>query len=104
MLGRMAAVEAELVFAEELRMFLAPGRRGDGRARVTCDGTSTLGHVVESLGVPLPEVGELRVNGEPVPTAKRLSSGQVATVIAVRRPQPLPTARFVLDVHLGTLA
>jgi uncharacterized protein with PIN domain len=105
MLGRMAPVEAELVFAEELRMFLAPGRRrGSGRARVTCDGTSTLGHVVELLGVPLPEVGELSVNGEPVPTAKRLSGGQVATVAAVRRPQPLPAARFVLDVHLGTLA
>jgi uncharacterized protein len=104
MLGRMAAEEAELVFAEELRMFLAPGHRGDGRARVTCDGTSTLGHVVESLGVPLPEVGELSVNGEPVPAASRVSGGQVLAVAAVRRPQPLPTARLVLDVHLGTLA
>jgi uncharacterized protein len=104
MLGRMAAEEAELVFAEELRMFLAPGHRGDGRARVICDGTSTLGHVVESLGVPLPEVGELSVDEVPVPAASRLSGGQVLAVAAVRRPQPLPAARFVLDVHLGTLA
>jgi uncharacterized protein len=104
MLESMARGEAELVFAEELRMFLAPGRRGDGRARVTCDGTSTLGHVVETIGVPLPEVGELSVDGEPATTAKRLSGGQVVAVAAVRRPQPLPAARFVLDVHLGTLA
>jgi uncharacterized protein len=104
MLGRMAGGEAELVFAAELRMFLAPGHRGDGRARVTCDGTSTLGHVVESLGVPLPEVGELSVGGQPATAASRLSGGEAVAVAAVRRPQPLPAPRFVLDVHLGTLA
>ena len=106
----MAGEEAELVFAAELRLFLAPGHRGDGRARVRCDGTSTLGHVVESLGVPLPEVGALRVDGEPATAACRLpaGSGAVAEIAAVRRPQRLahrrPAARFVLDVHLGTLA
>jgi uncharacterized protein with PIN domain len=52
----------------------------------------------------LPEVGDLTVDGEPASTACRLSGGQVAEVAAVRRPQPLPAARFVLDVHLGTLA
>jgi uncharacterized protein with PIN domain len=36
--------------------------------------------------------------------ASRLAGGQVVAVAAVRRPQPLPTPRFVLDVHLGTLA
>jgi hypothetical protein len=48
----MGPPEAELRFAGELRMFLAPRHRS-GRALVTCDGTSTLGHVIESLGVPL---------------------------------------------------
>jgi uncharacterized protein with PIN domain len=99
----MAGQEADLQFADELLMFLAPRHRS-GRAQVTCDGTSTLGHVIESLGVPLPEVGGLAVDGNPAGAACRLSGGQVAEVAAIRRPQPLPAARFVLDVHLGTLA
>jgi len=99
----MAGPEAELRFARELLLFLAPRHR-TGLARVTCDGTSTLGHVIESLGVPLPEVGEPRVDGKPATTACRLAGGQVADVVAMPRPQPLPAPRFVLDVHLGTLA
>jgi uncharacterized protein with PIN domain len=95
--------EAEVRFAAALRVFLAPRHRG-GRVRVVCDGTSTLGHVVESLGVPLPEVGELAVNGRPAIASFRLGGGDVADVGAVRRPQPLPSPRFLLDVHLGTLA
>jgi hypothetical protein len=60
--------------------------------------------VVESLGVPLPEVGDLAVNGEPVAPSYRPGAGDVVDVRAVRRPQRPGTARFVLDVHLGTLA
>jgi len=99
----MGRPEAEVRFAAELRLFLAPRHRG-GRVRVACDGTSSLGHVVESLGVPLPEVGHLAFNGQPVPPARRLGGGDVADAGPVRRPQRLPSARFVLDVHLGTLA
>ncbi len=72
--------------------------------RVAHDGTSSLGHVVESLGVPLPEVGRLAVNGQAVTPAHRPAHGDAAQVGGVRRPQPLASARFVLDVHLGTLA
>ena len=90
-------------FAAELRMFLAPRHRG-GRVRVACDGVSSLGHVVESLGVPLTEIGGLAVNGAPVTPGYRLAGGDAAEAGAVSRPQPLPTARFILDVHLGTLA
>jgi uncharacterized protein with PIN domain len=99
----MTRPEAEVRFAPELRMFLAPRHRG-GRVRVTCDGVSSLGHVVESLGVPLTEVGGLAVNGAPVTSGYRLAGGDAAEARAVGRPQPLPAARFVLDVHLGTLA
>jgi uncharacterized protein len=99
----MAGQEAVLLFADELRMFLGLRHRA-GLARVTCDGTSTLGHVIESLGVPLPEVGRLMINAQQATAASRLRGGQVAEVAAMGRPQPLPAARFVLDVHLGTLA
>jgi uncharacterized protein with PIN domain len=99
----VAEREADVRFAAELRFFLAPRRR-DGQLRVACDGVSSLGHVVESLGVPLPEVGSLVVNGAPVMAAYRLGAGDVAEVGAVGRPQRVPSARFILDVHLGTLA
>ena len=99
----MGRPEAEVRFAAELRMFLAPRYRA-GQVRVTCDGVSSLGPVVESLGVPLPEVGRLMVNGAPATSAYRLGGGDVAEAAAVDRPQRLPTARFILDVHLGTLA
>jgi len=95
--------EAEVRFAAGLRFFLA-ARHRDGQVRVACDGVSSLGHVVESLGVPLPEVGRLVVNGAPVMPSCRLAAGDVAEAAAVGRPQRLPSARFILDVHLGTLA
>jgi len=99
----MTGPEAEVRFAAELRMFLAPRHRR-GLVRVACDGVSSLGHVVESLGVPLTEVGGLAVNGAAVIPGYRLAGGDVAEAGEVERPQPLPTARFILDVHLGALA
>jgi len=95
--------ELELAVAPALRLFLAPRHR-DGLVRVRCDGTSTLGHLVESLGVPLPEVGRLVVDGQPVAPGYRPAGGERAAAEAVARPQRLPAARFLLDVHLGALA
>jgi uncharacterized protein len=99
----MNEAQALVVVAAELRLFLRPGSRG-GPVRVAVDGTSSLGHVVESLGVPLTEVGRLLVDGEPALPGYRPGRGDVVTVDPVRRPQHLERARFVLDVHLGTLA
>jgi hypothetical protein len=96
---------ARIAFAAELRLFLAaPNRRGEVAVRL--DGTSSLGHVVESLGVPLPEVGALTVNGRRVEPSYRPRDGERVGVAPVRRPQPLPATppRFILDVHLGALA
>ena len=92
-----------MIVPAELRLFLRHGRRG-AAVPVAVNGTSSLGHLVESLGVPRTEVGRLLVNGDPVTAGYRPGPGDVVTVGAVRRPQPLPSARFVLDVHLGTLA
>lgn len=85
--------------------FLMPVRlRGDGVAEVDPSSTDTLGHVVQSVGVPLPEVGLLRREGEVVAAAERAGSG-VVDVLPVPRPQPLGgPPRLLLDVHLGALA
>ncbi len=47
--GRPAALVS---VAAELRLFLKPAHR-TGPVLVGCDGVSSLGHVVQSLGVPL---------------------------------------------------
>ncbi|MFD3525197.1 Mut7-C RNAse domain-containing protein [Streptomyces sp. NPDC058653] len=101
----MNGPEIHLTFAPELHVFVPAGRRG-GRTAVATDGSSTLGHVVESLGVPLTEAGQLLVDGVPVATSHIPSAGESVEVRAVVRPQRVPGAplRFLLDVHLGTLA
>ncbi|WP_128433393.1 Mut7-C RNAse domain-containing protein [Streptomyces cyaneus] len=102
----MNGPEIRVEFAPELRLFLPNGRRAGGAAQVSTDGVSTLGHVVESLGVPLTEVGALVVDGREVPVAHIPAPGESVTVRPVQRPQRVPGAplRFLLDVHLGTLA
>ncbi|RKS08695.1 hypothetical protein DFP74_4414 [Nocardiopsis sp. Huas11] len=94
-----------LRFAPELRFFLLPRERGE-RVRVRHDTTSTLGHVIESLGVPRTEIGPLRADGDQVTTAHRPTDGQSIEIDAPARPQrtPFDHIRFLLDVHLGTLA
>src|SRR5215831_3547301 len=89
--------------AEPLRFLLSHGNRG-GRVAVRTDGVSSLVHIVESLGIPRTEVGELRVDGRPSPPDARPAPGTVVEVLPIRRPQRTADPRFLLDVHLGTLA
>ena len=63
---KMNQAQAVVIIAAELRLFLRPDRRSAPVA-VALDGTSSLGHVVESLGVPLTEAGRLLVNGSRPP-------------------------------------
>src|SRR5215469_14022270 len=79
--------QALVSVAAPLRLFLKPAHRG-GTVRVACDGASSLGHVVQSLGVPLTEVGRLMVNGAAVAPGYRPAGGDVVEVAAVPRPQP----------------
>jgi uncharacterized protein with PIN domain len=117
-------VEIRISFDPRLHLFVGPALRvaGPEGAAARCDGVSTLGHVVESLGVPLTEVGGLRVDGRPVAPAHVPGGGELIEVEAVRLPQRLPGVagagagdsadgagepeppRFLLDIHLGTLA
>ncbi|MEV8631167.1 Mut7-C RNAse domain-containing protein [Streptosporangium sp. NPDC051023] len=104
----MVGRELSVVVAPELRLFVSPRLRragaGDAELRVPYDGTSSLGHVIESIGVPLTEVGSLAADGRRVPPSYRLGPGEAVHVGAIERPQRIPLPRFVLDVHLGTLA
>src|SRR3954452_1103319 len=88
-----------------LQFFLAPKKRSAER-EVLADGTSTVGHLLAAVGVPKTEVGDLLLGGRPVDLGYRPGAGDRIIVAEVRRPQPAPTSppRFVLDVHLGTLA
>ncbi|RCG23393.1 hypothetical protein DQ384_34070 [Sphaerisporangium album] len=96
---------AELCLRVEpgLWLFLAPRDRRD-ELRLPYDGASSLGHVVESAGVPLPEVGSLLADGRVVTPAYHPRDGEVVDVREMSRPQPVPVPLFLLDVHLGTLA
>ena len=95
----------ELRVAEPLRLFLPARLRSSGVVAVPHRPTDSLGHVVQSAGVPLVEVGELRVDGQSSDPAARLAASAVVDVLPQPRPQPLGgPARLLLDVHLGTLA
>ncbi|WP_328357954.1 Mut7-C ubiquitin/RNAse domain-containing protein [Streptomyces sp. NBC_00445] len=101
----MNGPEIHVGFDPGLALFVPQARRR-GATPVATDGVSTLGHVVESLGVPLTEVGALVVDGREVPVSYVPQAGDSVRVLPVERPQQVPGAplRFLLDVHLGTLA
>jgi uncharacterized protein len=85
-------------------LVVARRRRASARIEVLLDGTSTLVNVVESVGIPRTEVGALKVGATAVPPGYVPSSEDVVDVLPVQRPQPGLPDRYVLDVHLGTLA
>ncbi len=102
--GRVDRPEIWISFAPELHVFVNTARRA-GRSAARTDGVSTLGHLVESLGVPLTEVGALLAGGREVATGHIPAGGEEVEVRGVVRPQRLAgPPRFLLDVHLGTLA
>jgi hypothetical protein len=85
--------------------FLLPARdRTSGRRWSRFDPDATVGHVVQAAGVPLTEVGGLRLDGVGTDPHARARPGGVLDVATAPRPQPLPAGGFLLDVGLGTLA
>jgi uncharacterized protein len=86
--------------------FLLPRRaRDSGELDLPHDPTATVGHVVQSAGIPLTEVGSLVVAEVSAPWDSRLQAQDQVDVGVRARPQSLDgPALFLLDVHLGTLA
>ena len=107
-------MRAELRFYAELRDFLAPAQR-DGHVSHAFREPGSVKDVIESHGVPHTEVELILVNGRSVRFDHQVHDGDrisiypvfesfdVAPLVRVR-PRPLRETRFVLDVHLGTLA
>jgi uncharacterized protein with PIN domain/sulfur carrier protein ThiS len=101
-------------FYAELNDFLPVARRQVAFAH-SFEGRVSIKHLIESLGVPHPEVDLVLVNGRSVDFSyivqddDRISvypvfeSISIAPLVRVR-PQPLREPRFVLDTHLGRLA
>jgi uncharacterized protein len=94
---------ATVEVAEDLRGLL-PARGRHQPVIVPADGVNSLLNVVESLGVPRTEIGRLLVNGGPVTAGYRPRNGDRIVVEAPTRPQVMVEERFLLDVHLGSLA
>ncbi|HEX6997110.1 MAG TPA: Mut7-C RNAse domain-containing protein [Gammaproteobacteria bacterium] len=105
---------AEFRFYAELNDFLPPEHRRRTFTR-TFTGNPSVKDTIEALGVPHTEIDLILVNGRSVGFEHRLAGGERVAVYpmferldvspATRlRPRPLRVTRFVLDVHLGTLA
>ena len=100
----MAKADITITFDPGLHLFVSAPKRAGG-AVVETDGSSSLGHVVESLGVPLTEVGALLVDGRSAGPGHVPAAGEQVEVRAFTAPQRVDgPLRFLLDVHLGTLA
>ena len=86
---------------------LLPRRDQGIRAVRNAAPTETVAHLLQILGVPLTEVGAASVDGRRVGhTALRTTHiGNASTLDVEARERPQPNSgRFLLDVHLGTLA
>jgi uncharacterized protein with PIN domain len=87
-----------------LRFLLRPRDRSEGRRPLPFDPDATVGHLVQAAGVPLTEVGQLRLDDDPVAPTSRARPGSTIEVTEIARPQPTAPGGFLLDVGLGTLA
>jgi uncharacterized protein with PIN domain len=107
-------MHADLRFYAELRDFLAPARRSGHVSHVFRE-PGSVKDVIESYGVPHTEVELILANGQSVEFGYRVVDGDRISVYPVFesfdvsplvrvRAHPLREPRFVLDVHLGTLA
>ncbi|HEX2184715.1 MAG TPA: Mut7-C RNAse domain-containing protein [Chloroflexota bacterium] len=110
----MGSYRVELRFYGELNDFLPLGKRG-GRLTVTLKERDAIKDVIEAQGVPHTEVELILVHGEPVEFSYQVQDGDrvsvypafrtldISSVRGVRPPWE-GAPRFVLDIHLGTLA
>jgi uncharacterized protein with PIN domain len=102
-------------FYADLNDFLPARWRHESFHYPAYDGTQSIKHLIESIGVPHTETELIVVNGQPkdftylVQSGDRISvypafsSSDIRPPISLRPPLPNPV-RFLLDNHLGKLA
>ena len=93
---------AHFLFSGRLNDFLPRDQRGES-IRVDFRGRQSIKHLVESLGVPHPEVGNVRVHGQEATLETITQDGDEVEVQPIRDGCPIEP-RFLLDNHLGRLA
>jgi uncharacterized protein with PIN domain/sulfur carrier protein ThiS len=99
--------QAQFRFHAELNDFLAPKVKG---ATITCpiNGDQSVKHLIESLGIPHPEVSRILVNEIPVDFGYIVQDADQIDVYPITPAEQiarLPNERcFILDNHLGRLA
>lgn len=87
-----------------LEDFLPPRQRGQV-ITLTFRGPQSLKHLLESLDVPHPEVGQVTVNGTPASLSYLVQAGDFIEAYPVPHGWPGEgEVRFVVDGHLGRLA
>jgi hypothetical protein len=107
--------KADFHFYAELNDFLPPKKRHVTITHVF-EERASIKDIIESLGVPHPEVDYIEVNSKPVDFSYIVTDSDRIHVypisaatentssVSLVRPQPLKFPRFVLDIHLGKLA
>lgn len=95
-------MNAIFTFIDELNDFL-PHHRKNTPLSLDFAGHQSLKHLIESIGVPHTEFGQVLVNGQVVDTTCRLRDGDLVTVHPADHPLEGEPC-FILDNHLGQLA
>ena len=105
---------ASFRFYADLNDFLPPQLRQQTFAHPVYDGTQSVKHLIEAIGVPHTEVELILVNGRStdfnylVQAGDQISAYPPFTTIEIEgmvqlRPSLIPPYRFLLDNHLGKL-
>lgn len=95
-------MNATFTFLDELNDFL-PHQCRHTSFTLEFEPHQSLKHLIESLGVPHTEFGQLLVNGQEADPASHLCAGDLVTVTPADTPLE-GEPHFVLDNHLGQLA
>jgi uncharacterized protein with PIN domain len=93
---------AYFLFHGRLKDFL-PREQREQTIRVEFRGRQSLKHLVESLGVPHPEIGRVQVKARERPPYAIAQDGDEVEVHPIENGCPIEP-RFLLDSHLGRLA